>query len=216
MKLITLLAATLLAVSSARAGSVTVYGHPTENGPGTGGAFSAVADIGTFTSFCLERGGAALGSTLQFGVLYSYTLNSYATSGGESGQESPNQDPLSEGSVWLMTQYVNGALAGYISDDPNSGEALQQAFWYLEGETAAISPLAQSFLDLAYLAKGGEAAAKVAAADLGNVRVMNLFEGELFRQDIIVYIPVPDSGTTLILLGCSLGFVGFVSRRFRR
>lgn len=214
MKLITLLAATLLAVSSARAGSVTVFGNIPENGPGSGGAFSAVADIGTFTAFCLERG-----IELKFGVPYTYTLNRYATPGGQSGQEPAlsNQDPLSAGSVWLMTQYANGALVGYTYDSA-SGEALQQAFWFLEGENATISPLAQSFLNAAYLATGGAAAAQVTAANFGNVWVMNLFQGEVGKQDIIVYIPdrVPDSGTTLLLLGCSLGLVGFVSRRFRR
>jgi hypothetical protein len=220
-KILALLAAGLVGTSAAIAGTVQVSpgGNQSENG----GPFIAnTSDLGSFNAFCLE-----LTEGLDYSLVYNYDgLVTAATEGGAGG---PSPDPLSVGSVALMEQWGSQIPSLSVTD----ARALQLAFWMLEEEL--VWDVNNAFLISLGLTEND---AKADAVSFGGVRVINpyllqsvvtpalsgatVFAATLDEprfevvhfQSLIVY--VPDSGTTLILLGLGLGLVGLVSRRARR
>jgi hypothetical protein len=196
-----------MTASSAFAATVTLY-----DGPGTtgGGEFVAVTSAnGNFITFCLEYN-----QHIGLKTPYSYTISNSAQSQG---------DPLSLATAWLYNEFLNGTLAGiddsgvlsglYVHENQDA-DYLQRAIWFLEGETGGVN---NSYAQAALTATGLTVATKDASVANGafGVWVMNIrnLDGSGDRQDQL--IRVPDGGTTLALLGMSMGFVAFASRRMR-
>ena len=121
-------------------------------------------------------------------------------------------DPISLATAWLFVNFRT-ALPGYV-DDADHNNAIQAAFWFLEGEGGGI--------DNAYVAAAKAGAGPDWAKDANGaygVYVMNInvfdpgtFEGRL--QDLLVVVPVPDGGLTVMLLGLAVGCLALISRRF--
>ena len=212
-----LVAAAMAAPSAFALSTVTLSDGPGNTG---GGEFNATTSAnGNFVTFCLEYS-----EHIQMGVQYYYQISTATTA---------NNDPISLATAWLYNQFLNGTLSGYdytpdIGSEVghrNSANALQRAIWFLEdevggdgygGSTYVVDALAAT----AALAAPGENGKTAAANGAYGVKVMNMWQNYDARtgysgakQDQL--IRVPDGGTTLALLGMSMGFVAFASRRMR-
>ena len=208
-----LVAAAMAAPSAFAVSTVTLSDGPGNTG---GGEFNATTSAnGNFVTFCLEYS-----EHIQMGVQYYYQLSTATTA---------NKDPISLATAWLYNQFLNGTLAGYdytpdIGSEVghrNSANALQRAIWFLEDETGGNGYGNSAYVLAALLATGVDGKTTAANGAYG-VKVMNMWQnydprtGEYSgaKQDQI--IRVPDGGTTLAMLGMSMGFVAFASRRMRR
>lgn len=176
------------------------------DGPGTtGGGEFKVYKSGQylFDTFCLETDeyfnyGADL-------VVASITENAIA--GGSGG---PEPDPIDPRTAYLYYHFRMGDLKDYNYSDPNgrvnSANDLQQAIWYIEGETPGVN---NYFVELAQ--------SKIESGEwsgLGNVRVMNLTDAVgNKKQDQLVLVPEP---STLLLLGSGLLALGLLMRLRKR
>jgi len=203
----------LLTGAMAVPGAFAVSTEKLSDGPGNtgGGEFNATTtDNGNFVTFCLEYS-----EHIQMNVKYYYKIATATTA---------NNDPISLATAWLYNQFLNGSLAGYDytpdtiskSDHRDSANKLQQAIWWLEDEGGANN----SYVDAAMSATGVNGKTTAANGAYG-VRVMNMYADynektgySGAKQDQL--IRVPDGGTTLALLGMSMGFVALASRRMRR
>jgi len=188
----------------------SVFAVPTvtfSDGPGTtgGGEFNATTSAnGNFVTFCLE-----LNEHVQMNTPsgYYYQINTATTSG---------PDPISLATAWLYNQFLNGTLTGYIGDNA-SADLLQNAIWFLEDEGGANN----SYVADALVATGVNGKTTAANGAYG-VKVMNVYQnydettGKYSGRVQDQLIRVPDGGTTLALLGMSMGFVALASRRMRR
>lgn len=172
-------------------GSITVAGT---GAPGGGGPLiAATSGLGTFTTFCLEVTEHYTGAT-------KYTVNSGAIAGGFSGG---NPDYISIGTAFIYSQFLSGAV-GYAD-----GAAVQQAIWWLEGETTTINSFAygvrNSLIDLANSALGTTDATIVNNAVVGayGVYVLNLTDDRgNYKQDVLAQVPEPSTvvaGALLLL-----------------
>ena len=215
--ILTCLVASAMAAPSAFAVSTVTL----SDGPGNtgGGEFNATTSAnGNFITFCLEYN-----EHITMGVQYYYQIST-ATSG--------NGDHLSLATAWLYNQFLNGALVGYDYTPDLAGEVghrdsannLQRAIWFLESESGgAINSYVTDALNATDLTLDTKDASDANGAY--GVQVMNMWQNynaetgvySGAKQDQIIRIPrVPDGGTTLALLGMSMGFVAFASRRMRR
>jgi hypothetical protein len=183
---------------------------------GNGGEFTAVTSgLGTFQTFCIEY-------TEEFspGNTYDYKKNTGAVAGGPGAfATDPNtglpMDNISIGTAWLYSQFRAGTLANYFTGtrQANAG-ALQDAIWYLEGETTTLAFNGADgtyYYNLAKLnaGSGGLSDAQVMADSLGayGVIALNLFNGPAatqvtkngvtynLNQDQLAIVPEP---TTMI------------------
>jgi hypothetical protein len=164
---------------------------------GGGGAFrmdlaGAAADI---IVFCLEVDEFfQVGEDLMVGG-----LTHQAVRGGANTNAG---DPIRGTTAFLYTQFRAGHAA-YLNS-----QVIQEAIWFLEHETASASAAALALIALA----GTDMASRGwTDADLGNVRVANLYRGanfDTFAQDMLVLVPEP---ATLLLLGLGLG-LGVLTR----
>lgn len=180
-------------------------------GSSNGGAFRAdVQGKGTtddFHTFCLEHN-----ETFSYGELLTVAaINTGAVNGGVSGQTSGNYDPLDGRTAWLYTQYNSGTLAGYTYNDA-SGNALQNAIWFIEGEIGSVSGLAQTFVTAANNSTWSTFNGSTWVTNtIGLVRVMNLVHADgSVSQDQLTMIPEPE---TYAMLLAGLGLMGFMARR---
>lgn len=194
-------------------GSVTVENTPYDGGNGSfnigGGEFEAtVAGYGSFYTFCVE-----IKEAIVLPDTYDYSLSSSVDS---------QVDNISKGTAYLYEKFVKGGLYARTLDAAHDEAAgfLQAAIWMLEDEDfSSLSGLAiAKFFDVAtnpFIGQVVSAFGTLADAkmddDLGKVKVMNLTQGSAQFQDILVY--VPDSGTTLALLGLALGGIAVARRR---
>ena len=172
------------------------------DGPGSPGGEFGIAKVGQpgvlFTTFCLEKS-----EYIDFTSTFKVTgIDTNAFGGGTNvfggGVAGPAGDPISAQTAYLYTQFRQGTLAGYVSDATHAN-ALQNAFWALEGDVAApTSGLAKDYYDIAN---------STTWTDIGDVRVMNLawtggtFTAGTFAQSQLVMVPEP---TTMALLGLAL------------
>ncbi len=183
-------------------GSVTVEGTDYDGIVNVGGGeFKAtIAGFGTFYTFCIESD-----ENINLPGTYDYKL---------SDTVQPQNDPLSKGVAFLYELYVKGQLYARTLDaahDLAAGQ-LQTAIWILE-DGVGYNPVyvaGNPYLALAVSEFGSLANAK-ANDTTGRVKVMNLSIGQETYQDILVF--VPDSGTTVVLLGLGLASLAMIRRR---
>jgi hypothetical protein len=183
----------------------------------------ATSDGGTrFWTFCME-------SQVPFQDNRTYQAEMSSSTDSVIG----GRDTLSKGTAYLYEQFALGLLDTHLEDftyDLSGGIRLQQMIWWLEGEVDGLqdagmwSLLGSNFGNTALEDYTGSA-----------VKVLNLtkYEGPggdqlaasfgVFRQDQLVYLgspqptstpePVPDGGTSLVLLASALGGLGILRRR---
>ncbi len=165
----------------------------------------------TFQSFCLE-----LSECAYEGYTYDASVNDEALQGGKRWLGEPKGDDggdmISPETAYLYTQFRAGTLEGYtfeLGDERGaSARGLQEAIWYLEGESSRtfdeLLPASQAFIELAQNADW---------TTTGSVRVLNLTnpDGSL-AQDMLTLATVPAPGAVL-LSSVGLGVVGWLKRR---
>jgi hypothetical protein len=151
---------------------------------------------------------------------FTYSLNSIGA---------PDAFALTEGTAYLYYQFSIGQLAGYDYTGPgrnyDAGE-LQAALWNLQGgQSYPGFPSATSgnpFYADALAALGANIGVDATLATDYGVEIMNMTDGNGNpAQNQLIYLgggsdhgytPVPDGGTTLGLLGLSLGGIAAVRR----
>lgn len=219
--------------STVSAATLQLNTNPFSNGNGLGGGeFTAVAvsgsiDKSAYSSLALYQGNIEV-FCLEYnehfspGGVYDYTINSNAFGGDVAGG---GGDPISLGTAWLYQQFATGNLLNFAYDQnnvtarKNSSSLLQLAFWYLEDETQFISgygsydPTSNDFLNQAATRFGGLASAKNDANGAFGTAVLNITSGNgaNLHQSQVFLTNVPDSATTLALVGLAL--VGLVAVR---
>ncbi|MDQ8200728.1 VPDSG-CTERM sorting domain-containing protein [Pelagicoccus enzymogenes] len=164
-----------------------------------------------FGTFCIEKN-----EYFTPGSTYDVALNDGAISGGRNGAVN-GKDIISEGTGWLYEQYAIGNFFSTVYNPYN----LQKAIWFLEDELnwSDLGTKARNLVTLAATSLGLSTTdwSEVKSDYTGkNVKVMNLTSnnGQNQHQDQLVYMPVPDSGSTLALLGfASAGLLAFRRRR---
>ncbi len=179
-----------------------------------------------FATFCLERNEA-----LSFGVSYNATLSNAAFSGGFNTDAG---DAIAPETAYLFTQFANGTLSNYDygtadgaanSLRDSDAAALQSVIWWLEGE---IDPIGAEFsfnnydpLDAGLASvnlskqafKWWQEAVAAGWTDIGNVRVMNLWDGNTgaaVQNQLTLSFMIPAPGAAL------LGMFGLTAIAVRR
>ncbi|MCC6164587.1 MAG: hypothetical protein IT182_14650 [Acidobacteria bacterium] len=207
-------------------GEFTVYGY---NGALDNSGYSDKAsDIGkfdpSFQTFCLESSEAAVAKT-------NFEIGSAAKPGGAGAQG--GQDPISQGTAWLYSQFATGDLADYFDDPKKRADnalLLQQAIWWLEGEDGNKDKMSNAYYALAVNFFGGKSTAEANATAgqfdvyvLNNTYVQGTGKKAKTRtaQDFLYFagtptVSTPDGGATLALLGGALMALGAIRRRFTR
>jgi hypothetical protein len=209
--------------------------NPFSNGNGLGGGeFTAVPvsgalDKSAYHSLALYQGNIEV-FCLEYnehfspGGVYDYTVNSNAFGGDVAGG---GGDPISLGTAWLYQQFATGALSTFAYDQSNvaarknSSSALQLAFWYLEDETQFISgygsydPTTNVFLNQTASQFGGLLNAKANANGAFGTAVLNITSGNgaNLHQSQTYLTNVPDSATTLALVGMALAGLVAIRRK---
>jgi hypothetical protein len=235
------LAAVLSALGSSAFGTPTITLYTNHYSDGLGGgeftaitnnpsldisSYSALAKMNSpsgllgFETFCLE-----FHEEFYPGNPYAYTSSNTVYNGGVG----PAGDPLSIGTAWLYSQFAKGLLTNYhyatataLDQAQRVSDALilQETFWYLEDEkwdsngTLVGLPTNQKFLNLL----PGISDNKNDANGLYGTEALNLTSIVNNRtvndQSQLYYHQVPDSGTSIVLLGITLLGMAGLRRRF--
>ena len=171
-----------------------------------------IGTSGTFETFCVE------GSEViyPYNATYNAVINQNAVQGGVG----PAGDPLSVGTGWLYRQFAtttwdSGLSYNYGANRKTSAGALQNAIWWLEVEEGIAYNSGNIYMKAVVDKFGTEAGAKADGGWTYGVYALNLTvpgTGAL-AQDQLYF--VPDSGTTIMLLGIGLGGMALVARRRR-
>jgi len=207
----------------------------TANSPfqnGSGGEFwAASSGLGNFATFCTE-----VNEHLSFGGTYNYRKNTGAVQGGTGATSvDPNttlaMDLISYGTAWLYSQMRAGTLtlstgSGSYFDanrNANAGE-LQQAIWFLEGESLGVN---NGYVTLAATAAGNLALAQAASGGAFGVIALNLFDGPAavevtapdgskhwVNQDVLAIVPEPTTmiAGALLLLPFAASSIRFIRK----
>jgi len=208
-----------------RTGGSGSYGGAFGGGEFTVNGVSVLNGAGdTFATFCIEYS-----EHISLGTPYYVRINTGAVNGGSGSSGTyagdPNGtstfDPISTATAWLYTNYRQGTLSGFAGNGA-SNNSLQLAFWRLEDELHDASALAAYNADS--VAQGWVSAAIGANwTDLGNVRVLNLYDSfnpqtgyfSGRHQDQLYLAPIPEP-EIYAMLAAGLGLMGFVGRRRRQ
>jgi hypothetical protein len=205
------LAMAILTTAGAFAGTVNIT-WPTPHA--ADGVFiltpSGDGDLGTtaFQTFCLETN-----EYIYIGGTYNYTLSDSAMGGGSGG---PRPDPISLGTAYLYSQFRAGTLQGY-NGSVEAQNALQTAFWFLEGETMASGlTYDPKFVNIALNALGLTLEQlKADANGAFGVGVANLWNADGSGAQSMLAL-VPDGGLTAMLLGLGIGGLALFSRKLKQ
>ena len=146
---------------------------------------------GQFATFCVE-----LSEEIYLGRDYYVVVNTETAGAGGA-------DPLSPSTAWLYNEFLSGAIS---VQDAQDAVDLQMAMWMLEDEPIT-SYFSQS--DITQRAKDWrDDALNCGWDDISNIRVLNVTEGNITRQDVLVktdeYIPEPATAGLLGLAGLML------------
>lgn len=148
---------------------------------GFAGMTDATGIGSSFDTFCLERNEYFIpGST------YEATIDVAARNGGVSGG-SDGADPISPATAYLYTQFRAGNLGFSSFTNSSDSAALQDAFWFLEGEISSVTGQAQALVNQA-LAAGW--------TNIGDVRVLNIVgpngsSDNGYAQSQLTMVPLP-------------------------
>lgn len=171
----------------------------------------------SFQSFCVEYNEhVSIPQTVYIVVSTSGPTGSQAVMGGQvSPPEGILPDPLDAKTAYLYTLFARGQLSGYNyapgAAREASADALQNAIWYIEGETALTTGAAFYAAALEATTPGNDSL--VTWTGIGNVRVLNLYADKDYTvklQDQLYLIPAP-AAALLALVG--LPIISWVKRR---
>lgn len=180
------------AISIPSSGSVDISKTGVDGGVG-GGAFNAVVDGDHFYTFCVQED-----VLISVPGTFDYVLAG-VTSKGKA---------LSEGAAYLFKRFALGQLFSVVPANSSLAGQLQLALWYFQGEVDAADVVGNLYTAMATAALGTNGKGAYTGTE---VRVMQLSKNGKDVQDQLVY--VPDSGTTLALLGLALSGLAIASRR---
>lgn len=162
-----------------------------------------------FWTFCIE-----INESFSSEGLYNVSLSNAAVNGGYSGG---NPDPISNATARLYSLFATGQMSSLVGGfvyGAAGGADVQEAIWYLEGEDSVLNRSGASSIIAALGASFNSNSNYTGSA----VRVMNLTNTTspyTNRQSQLVYVGVPDGGSSLLLLGLGLAGLGVLSRRRR-
>jgi len=164
-----------------------------------------------FGTFCIEKN-----EYFSNGGTYDVVLNNKAISGGVSSPTS-GFDVISQGTAFLYTQFATGMLSASYYGSATNAANLQDLIWWLEGEQATWGAGTYNALLLAQFGANWQVTAKADYTGSA-VKVMNLTSnhGRTLNQDQLVYVGVPDGGTTAMMLGLGLLGIAIANRKSRR
>ena len=197
-----------LATPSAFADTLKMTLDPNRDSSYGGGAFIATVNSGplgapgsSFYTFCLE-----FAEHFSPGSTYNYVINSKAVAGGAG----PEGDPISLGTAYLFSQYLDSNPASFSGADQR---AYQEAIWFLEGEQASEGAGASLLAAVRLALKMNDLGLMADANGAYGVVALNLTnpDGSL-AQDMMARVSVPEAGATL-LLSISLVGLGWFARR---
>lgn len=193
-------------------GTVSLTNSDFDGGLNGGEFHGSIAGFGNIYTFCME-----INQTLTLPGTYNFVSSNKVDSNG---------DVLSKGTAYLYQTFLAGSLFdrngtlgnGVAGTHDNNSGLLQAAIWYLEDEVDGTWSKAAAFITgnpfiAQAVSKFGSLAGAKADYTGNKVAVLNLKTASgKPRQDVL--IAVPDSGTTLALLG--LAFLGLAAVRRRR
>ena len=167
--------------------------------------------VPSFQTFCVEKDEYI--GTMNIWVSTEFVNGDPGSHAYGGGKNTDTGDNLDFKTAWLYEQFATGQLLNYDFDDDNYGSggsgvrkndaaALQWAIWYIEQEVDTKPGKAGTYYQMAEDA---------APNSIGNVRVLQAYVGDQFKQDQLYYVPVPGA----VLLGLlGLGAAGIKLRQY--